>query len=230
MGLLSFQTRKHGSRRHRVAGDVAPAPASRGTRRDLEALRTGGDREEIFRRLHRRHHGGIHAFFSRHGFSEEDCRDLTQETFLRLCRGIATFHGRSRFETWLYEIAANVRRNELRDRAALKRNRPEVPLDAEPPSGNAPAASIESPEREPDEDLLAREQVEMVRRGLEKLPPRMRRCLQLRLDQELKFREIAVLEQVSIDTVKSQLAQAKQRLKLELESHFGNGRSDEVST
>ena len=71
------------------------------------------------------------------------------------------------------------------------------------------------------DDLLAKEQLSLLRRELESLPPRMRRCLQLRLDQELKFREIAVLEQVSIDTVKSQLAQAKKRLRLRLGDYFG---------
>ncbi len=221
MGLLSFQLRNHRSR------------AAPGCEHDLEALRAGGDREEIFQRLHQRYHGGIHAFFSRHGCSEEECHDLTQETFLRLCRGIATFRGRSRFETWLYEIATNVWRNEIRGRSAQKRDRPEVSLDAEPVPRNAAAASLESHEREPDEDLLAKEKVDLVRRGLDRLPPRMRRCLQLRLDRELKFREIAVIEQVSIDTVKSQLAQAKQRLKLELASYFesaGRGPSGEVST
>ncbi len=203
------------------------------TDRDLEELRSGGDREEIFRRLHQRYHRGIGAFFARHGFSEEECDDLTQETFLRLCRGIETFRGASRFETWLYEIAANVRRNEIRERSTLKRDRPEVSLDAEDCSGDGGVAAIESRQREPVADLLAKEQVDLVRRGLEKLPPRMRRCLQLRLDQELKFREIAVLEQVSIDTVKSQLAQAKKRLKLDLGRYFEaaeRGRPGEVRT
>ncbi len=190
------------------------------TDRDLQELRSGGDREEIFRRLHQRYHGGIHAFFARHGFPPEECDDLTQETFLRLCRGIETFRGQSRFETWLYEIASNIRRNEIRGRSAVKRDRPRVSLDTEVSLVGDGAAGLESRRRVPDEDLLAKEQVDLVRRGLEKLPPRMRRCLQLRLDQELKLREIAVLEQVSIDTVKSQLAQARKRLEIDLRRYF----------
>ncbi len=233
MGLLSFQ-RRTGPRRDRGApdshGGSSRTSPSGGIERDLEALRAGGDREEVFRRLHQRYRRGIHAFFARRGCSEEECRDLAQETFLRLCRGIATFRGRSRFETWLYEIAANVWRNEIRGRSAAKRDRPEVSLDAAPWSEDSAPVALESPERDPDAEALAKEQVALVRRGVETLPPRMRRCLQLRLDQELKFREIAVIEQVSIDTVKSQLAQARQRLRLELESHFGRGPAAEVPT
>ena len=200
-----------------------PAPSvPRSAERLVAALRRGGDREEICRELHERYYKPTYGYFARQGFSPEECRDLTQETFLRLFRGLDGFRGRSRFETWLYEISVNVCRNELRDRSALKRDRREVSLEGGRENGGSSGAlPLRSPEREPMDDLLAKEQLSLLRRELESLPPRMRRCLQLRLDQELKFREIAVLEQVSIDTVKSQLAQAKKRLRLRLGDYFG---------
>lgn len=190
------------------------------TDRDLEALRRGGDREEIFRRLYLRHYRSVDALFALRGCSAEDRRDLAQETFLRAFDAIGSFRGRSRFETWLYAIADNVWNKHLRARRTLKRDRPEVSLDGVETAPDRGADALRSPRRAPEGDLLSKERVALVRAELERLPPRMRRCLQLRL-QELKFREIAVLEQVSVNTVRSQLAQAKARLKQNLGGYFG---------
>lgn len=186
----------------------------------LEALRAGEDREEIYRRIYELYSGSVFACFRHHGFSTEDCHDLTQETFLRAFRSLGTYRRQARFKTWLYEIARNVWRNELRNRLRLKRDGKVVRLEG---SGNGDSnhgsdegLPISSAEPGPIENLLAKEEAELLRQELAKLPPRMRECLQLRLDQGLKFREIAVLVQISIDTVKSQLAQGKKRLRLRL--------------
>ena len=56
--------------------------------------------------------------------------------------------------------------------------------------------------------------------ALQRLPERMRRCVMLRIHGELKYREIAVLMKISIQTVKSQLSQAQDRLSQELVPYF----------
>jgi DNA-directed RNA polymerase specialized sigma24 family protein len=48
----------------------------------------------------------------------------------------------------------------------------------------------------------------------------MRRCVLLRLEQDLKYREIASVMQISIDTVKAHLFQARQLLKDKLSRYF----------
>ena len=50
----------------------------------------------------------------------------------------------------------------------------------------------------------------------------MRRCVVLRLHQDLKYREIAEAMQVSINTVRSQLFEAKTRLRHRLADHFSD--------
>lgn len=193
----------------------------------LAALRSGEDREEVFRRIYERYRRPVHACFARRGCSVEECRDLAQETFLRVFRGIGSFRAESRFETWVYEIAQNVWRNEIRDRSAKKRAfktvllKEEVDGDA---AGQEERQEAHRGEHEPLAGLLSAERVALLRGALAELPPQMRRCVELRLDQDLKFREIAVLMKVSIDTIKSQLAQAKNRLRGRLGSYF-----DEVS-
>jgi DNA-directed RNA polymerase specialized sigma24 family protein len=49
----------------------------------------------------------------------------------------------------------------------------------------------------------------------------MRQVLALRLDQDLKYREIATLLRISVETVKAHLFQARQRLREELDEEFG---------
>jgi len=189
----------------------------------LAALRSEENREEVFRRIYERYRRPVHACFARRGCSVEECRDLAQETFLRVFRGIDSFRAESRFETWVYEIAQNVWRNVVRDRLAKKRAFKTVALEGDVDA--AAAGQEERPgthrrEHEPLAELLSAERVALLRGALAELPPQMRRCVELRLDQDLKFREIAVLMKVSIDTIKSQLAQAKSRLRGHLGSYF----------
>lgn len=189
----------------------------------LTALRSGENREEVFQQIYERYRRPVHACFARRGCSGEECRDLAQETFLRVFRGIDSFRAESRFETWVYEIAQNVWRNEIRDRLAKKRAFKTVALEEDVDAAAAGREELQERyrnEHEPLAGLISAERVALLRAALTELPPQMRRCVELRLDQDLKFREIAVLMKVSIDTIKSQLAQAKTRLRGRLSSYF----------
>jgi RNA polymerase sigma-70 factor (ECF subfamily) len=120
-------------------------------------------------------------------------------------------------ETWLFTIAANVWRNEVRSRTASKREGREVPLEGLAESPGALSTELHEAD-DPLAGLLEEERAGLLREALDELPAQMRRCLLLRLDQELKYREIAQVLQVSIETVKSQLFQARERLRQRLVS------------
>ena len=57
--------------------------------------------------------------------SEEEARDLCQETLLKAYRALGTFKKEARFSSWLYQIALNV----CRDRLRRREGRPQVSLD-----------------------------------------------------------------------------------------------------
>lgn len=181
--------------------------------------RVGGvaqrDREREFERLFERYARPVSYFFAHRGFSPEECRDLTQETFLGVYRGMNGFRHDASVETWLFTIAANVWRNEVRSRTAGKREGRELPLEelAES-SGTLPADLCAA--GDPLAGLIEDERAGLLREALGELPAQMRRCLLLRLDQQLKYREIAQILRVSIETVKSQLFQARERLRHKL--------------
>ena len=190
----------------------------------VEQWQAGENPDECFRRIFLHYYGPVHGFFVKRGFSHEDSHDLAQETFLRVHKSLSTFRGESRFNTWVYQIAANIFRNDLRDRSTLKRAAQEVSLeDLQDQIPDAPLG-YSSPAREKDydgplENLLADERHRVLREALGSLPPQMRNCVILRLD-DLKYREIADLMQVSIETVKAHLFQARQQLKGKLAGYF----------
>jgi len=188
-------------------------------RRLVANLKAGIDAEESARQLFARNAPRVHAFFSRRRFSPEDAKDLTQEVFFRVFKSIGTFRGDSRFERWLFQIAAHLFRNELRRRGAGKRDGIEEPLEAvmeRDPGGLGGPAGGAPPAPGPLDDLLDRERAAALRDAVRAMPHQMRLCFLLRYDRGFKYREIAELMRISVDTVKAHLHQARRRLKLEL--------------
>ncbi|MEE8523828.1 MAG: RNA polymerase sigma factor, partial [Thermoanaerobaculia bacterium] len=140
-------------------------------------------------------------------------------TFLGVYKGLDRFRGDSSVDTWLFKIAANIWRNAIRSRSANKRDGLEITSSgtADEP-GLFSAGSQGSPD--PLDGALADERVSLLRAAIDELPAQMRRCLLFRVDHDMKYREIAAVLQISIQTVKSQLFQAKERLKERLADHF----------
>lgn len=181
----------------------------------IEDLQAGRDREAGFKKLFTRYYPPLNSFFSKRGVPPEECNDLVQETFVNVFQGIGRFQHDARFDTWLYKIAGNVWRNTLRGRATQKRDAAEVELEPE-----LAGASGHDPEQQALAEEEARLERQALRRELDKLPPQMRRCLLLRLDQGLKYREIAEVLGIAINTVKSLLHEAKKRLREALGDRF----------
>jgi len=180
--------------------------------------------DESFEQLFRRHYRLVHSFFVKRGFTPEEAEDLTQDVFLRVYKGRESFRGEARFTTWLFQICANLFRNDLRGRSAQKREGAEVPIDGVLDSGeNGKAEGVASWGSEPDDPLrkaLWEEARKRLREALEDLPPQMRRCVELRVYEDLKYREIAAKMGISIDTVKAHLFQARQILREKLGDYF----------
>jgi len=171
------------------------------------------DPEEGFRRIYWSYAPVVRSFFLQRAFTEEEAADLTQEVFLRVHQSLGGFRGEGELGTWLFQVTANVYKNELRSRNTLKRAAVEVSIEEAPG------------ERESDTDdalaaLLAGERSGLLQSALEELPPQMRRCVELRFHRDLKYREIAVLLGISIDTVKAHLHQARQLLRSKLGGQF----------
>ena len=207
-----------------LAGDAGPAGNTGTGNRLVEAWQRGGDREEAFRQIFHAYYRPVHSFFAKRGFPADQCQDLAQETFLKVHRGLPAFRREARFETWLFQVAANLYRNTLRSQSTQKREAQEVPLDevGESEPGASCPVSGWGPSLGPLDGVLTEEQARLLRGALDDLPPQMRRCVLLRINQDLRYREIADVMRVSIDTVKAHLYQARQQLKTKLAGYFAD--------
>jgi RNA polymerase sigma-70 factor (ECF subfamily) len=190
----------------------------------VERLQRGIEPEDSARRLYEEFFPRVFGFFGRRGFPSDECGDLAQETFLKVFANLDGFRRESRFESWLFRIAQNVYKNHLRSRSTLKRDAQEIPWeDAEEVelSGDLPEVVRDVPAaRGPLGEVLSEERAKLLRDAMEDLPTQMRRCVELRVQRDLKYREIAELMKISIDTVKAHLFQARRQLRDRLAEYF----------
>jgi RNA polymerase sigma-70 factor (ECF subfamily) len=190
----------------------------------IRELKQGRDWEANFQRLFERYFGQLVRFFRRKGFLLEDCQDLTQEVFFSVYKGLNELRQAEQFEVWLYRIALNAYRNELERRQAKKRAASFVALDEEPSYAEGwqhAAAWVASPAASPVDAVLEQERKEKLREALQELPQQMRRCVYLRLVQEVPAPEVAAIMNISVNTVKVHLHQARKILNGKLRHWFG---------
>lgn len=168
---------------------------------------------ESFQEVFEAYYDRVRHFFLGRGLAPEECRDLIQETFLRVYQGKGVFGSTGEFEAWLFQIALNVYRNAKRAKYAVKRNVHEESLDQwmEEHREGVPGRGGEAWSN-PLEQFLDRERRFLLASALTRLPRQMRRCMVLRIHHELKYRDIADKLEISVETVKAHLYQGKQRL------------------
>ena len=184
--------------------------------RVIADFQRGIDREESFRFLFDVFYEPTRHFLARRVSAPEDRLDLTQETFLRVYKGLKGYRGDAQFGTWLFRIAHNTYLKWLR-----RSKNDEAGLDASVQGIEEPgAAAYEneeliavSHERSPLAHTLRDERRRALREAIEKLPDQMRRCTELRIYHDLSYREISVVLGRSIETVKVHLFQARKKLK-----------------
>ncbi len=187
----------------------------------IEDWEAGGDREAVFRRVFERYRGSVGVFFANRGYPSEDCRDLTQETFLRVFRGMKRFRGESSFETWLFRIARNVWLNERRGRYAGKREGEEVVLDEGRATIPVPGAQSSSGwSTSPLDDVLVAERYRLFLDALQRLPQDLQQVVMQRLEG-YRYRDIAAVLRLPLGTVKSRLNSAKKKLERLLGGKYG---------
>src|SRR5277367_6269197 len=109
-------------------GNVASALTLQSEEAALIAeLRAGS--EEAFAWLIARFHQPIYSLLARTVHDRTDAADLTQEVFVKIFRGIGSFHGESSLRTWIYRIALHEASNQRR--WWVRHRQQEVPIEQE---------------------------------------------------------------------------------------------------
>ena len=146
-------------------------------------------------------------------FTVEDAEEICQEAFLSVIKNLDDFHGESRFQTWLFRIAANKARDYREKRIAAKRGggRTTISLQAgDPETGLAPDPPAGAPG--PDELLMNAEQMAGVRAALDQLGEPCREIIELRYFGDLSYEELSATLKLNLKTVSSRLSKCLDRL------------------
>jgi RNA polymerase sigma-70 factor (ECF subfamily) len=146
-------------------------------------------------------------------FNRDDVEEICQEAFLSVVKHLDSFQGESRFQTWLFRIAANKARDHRERRRAAKRGGGQTPvsLQAEDPeTGLVPDPPSAAPG--PDAALISAEQASLVGEALDQLGEPCREVIELRYFADLSYEEIAASLKLNVKTVSSRLSKCLDRL------------------
>lgn len=181
---------------------------------DMARLAAGHD--AALNDLMERHAPPVFRFLCRMLANEDDANDLAQETFARVFQARAKFRATERFSTWLYTIAANLARNQIRWRT----RHPNVSLDAETSGSTAaPLADVlPAAGATPNEQVQTAERIAAVQTAVGKLPEDLREAIVLCEWEEKSVAEAAAILDATPKAVESRLYRARQQLREQLKA------------
>ena len=165
----------------------------------------GDDR--AFAEIVNRYDKRLQNFIARTVGDREQAEDLVQETFVRVYRHLHRFDQTRKFSTWIYTIAGNLAKNELRNRS---RN-PLVLFQTIMKNWDADYRPLEweDPKTRPDDLYRKRFLREKVNEAVEQLPEHHRTVFILRELHGKSYEEIAEITGCNLGTVKSRLNRAR---------------------
>ena len=180
----------------------------------------GGD-NTAFDQLVTRYWDRIYAMVNQLLRNAQDAEEVTQDAFIRAHRGLVNFRGDSAFSTWLYQIATNLARNRYWYWWRRKRDQ-SISFDAPfgPDNESTIADIIPSEQETPEDATVTQEFVNRVAQCMELLNEKHREILILRNVQNLSYEEIAEILGISVGTVKSRIARARESLREKLGGEF----------
>lgn len=183
--------------------------------------------ESAFNLLVRRHQKPLINFIARYTGDKDNAEDLAQETFIRMFRAANRYKpGRAQFKTWMYFIAKNLCKNEIRNRGRRERyhvnnvvsndnaidgNAEEIDLIVSAPADAA---------FQPEVALERKELRNTIQKAISELPDQYRLPLVLRDIQGLSYDEIGNILELRSGTTKSRINRARLMLKDKLKSYM----------
>jgi RNA polymerase sigma-70 factor (ECF subfamily) len=168
-----------------------------------------------------RYYDRIYARVSQLLKDKQDAEEVTQDAFIRAHRGLENFRGDASFSTWLYQIATNLAHNRYWYWFRRKRDQ-SISLDQ--PLGEDGETTLEnlmpSEAESPAEAAVTQEFVDRVSECMRGLNEKHKEVLILRNVKNLSYDEIAAQLGISVGTVKSRIARARESLRELMGSDF----------
>lgn len=176
-----------------------------------------GDRD-AFVELVRTHQNMLFSILYRMLPDQNDLEDIAQEVWLKVYQSIRKLKTPAAFRSWLHRIAMNT----FRDRMRQKGYQNVFSLDEalETDSGDNIKFELESPGLLPEEELLKAEWQQYLEDAIQQLPPSHRAIIIMREVQGMSYDEIGFALEISLGTVKSRIARAREKLLNTLEAYL----------
>jgi RNA polymerase sigma factor (sigma-70 family) len=159
-----------------------------------------------------RHEKQVYNYCLRMTGNRHDAMDLMQEVFVSIYRHLPSFRGQARFTTWMLRITANKSIDFLRARSRS----PQQSLDEMEETKELPFTA--PTQHDPDRVYEAQRHNQEIRVLLGQLGPEQRLVVELKFFQHCTFEEISYQTGVPVNTVKTRLYSALQKLRTQLEA------------
>jgi RNA polymerase sigma-70 factor (ECF subfamily) len=195
-------------------------PAEKLANHDLVQLCQAGLRPDrsAFSELLRRYESHVNRVLYHLAPDWDDRADLAQEVWIRVYRNINRLQEPAKFRGWLSRITTNLFYDELR-----KRKRHQTPLSLDAPLSMEDGDinwEIAAVDPSPDDTLSTHEFYYQLHVAIAQLPEVFRTTIVLREIEGMAYEEIAEITGVSLGTVKSRIARARQRLQAQLQPYL----------
>jgi RNA polymerase sigma-70 factor (ECF subfamily) len=199
-------------------GDLASAIGARAQEAAIVADLKAGS-EEAYAWLIGEFQRPVYGLVYRMVSDPADAADTTQDVFLKVFRGMKSFHGESSLKTWIYRIALHEAANRKRWWFRHKAHETSIePVESEG-LGNGDTAmqnALTDRNDSPFDSVAHREVQKRVDAELRQVAEPYRTSLILRDLEEMSYEEIAEVLQISLGTVKSRITRGRQALKQRL--------------
>lgn len=173
--------------------------------------------EAAFSTLVQRYRTRIMNLVCRFISDRDRAEEISQEVFLRVYRNRERYRKSGKFSTWIFTIAVNLTKNEIRSRV---RHKGTFSLDALEEESGGQGLPFPDTNPLPDADLNAREIQQRVAEALRKLPARYREAVVLRDIEGLSYEEVGEILRIPGGTVRSRINRARLMLKERLKPHL----------
>ncbi len=169
---------------------------------DLLERAADGD-EDAWRQILDRYASRVYGLLRAQCGNTDLAEEITQSTFCTIVTKLGKYTEQGRFESWLFRIAMNRLRDEMR-----RRSRHAINIEEESLIGLAGPAPAEQDPADADDPDLHR-----LRRAMQRLPEADRQIIQLRHHGELSFRQIAEVLGQPVGTVLARQHRALKKLR-----------------
>ena len=178
-------------------------------------LQTQRGNMDAFEQLVQRYDKRVLTIAAGYVNSSDDAKDIYQEVFLRVYKGLPKFQYKSEFSTWLFRITTNV----CLSHRMRGRRHSHTSLDQSVNDGDGQSHALKdtlSDNTTSDQQIHNAEIILRVEQALKNLSPRQKMVFSLKHYEGYKLREIAEMMKCSEGTVKKYLFEATARLRMQL--------------